>query len=147
MSVVHLFVFVYIVIGAYRWRWKLKLGEIKYGGGVQVGVVYQVPKCRVFQVLLIHIDCTYWRRKWQSTPVFLPGESPGWRSLVGYSPWGCKESDTTERLHLNGLVVFATIFNFSLNLGIRSSWSDPQSAPGLVFVDCKELLYLWLQII
>ena len=33
------------------------------------------------------------------TPVFLPGESHGWRSLVGYSPWGHKESDTTERLH------------------------------------------------
>ena len=29
-----------------------------------------------------------WRRKWQPTPVFLPGESHGWRSLVGYSPWG-----------------------------------------------------------
>ena len=40
-----------------------------------------------------------WRRKWQPTPVFLPGESHGWRSLVGYSPWGCKESDTTERLY------------------------------------------------
>ena len=37
-----------------------------------------------------------WRRKWQLTPVLLPGESHGWRSLVGYSPWGCKESDTTE---------------------------------------------------
>ena len=32
------------------------------------------------------------------TPVFFPGESQGWRSLVGYSPWGRKESDTTERL-------------------------------------------------
>ena len=37
--------------------------------------------------------------KWQPIPAFLPGESHGWRSLVGYSPWVCKESDTTERLH------------------------------------------------
>ena len=37
-----------------------------------------------------------WRKKWQPTPVFLPGESHGRRSLVGCSPWGCKESDTTE---------------------------------------------------
>ena len=37
-----------------------------------------------------------WRRKWQPTPVFLPGESHGRRSLVGYSSWGRKESDTTE---------------------------------------------------
>jgi len=42
-----------------------------------------------------------WRRKWQPTPVFLPGKSHGRRNLVGYRPWGCKESDTTERLHLH----------------------------------------------
>ena len=39
-----------------------------------------------------------WRRKWQPTPVSLPGESHGPRSLVGYSPRGRKESDMTERL-------------------------------------------------
>ena len=39
-----------------------------------------------------------WRRKWQSTPVSLPGESRGQRSLVGYSPWGRTESNITERL-------------------------------------------------
>ena len=37
-----------------------------------------------------------WGRKWQPTPVFLPGKSQGQRSLAGYSPWGCTESDTTE---------------------------------------------------
>ena len=37
-----------------------------------------------------------WRRAWQPSPVFLPGESNGHRSLVGYSPWGHKELDTTE---------------------------------------------------
>ena len=37
-----------------------------------------------------------WRRAWQPTPVFLPGESRGQRSLAGYSPGGQKESDTTE---------------------------------------------------
>ena len=42
-----------------------------------------------------------WRRTWQPTPVFLPGESHGQRSLVGYSPWGHKESDTTEQLTLS----------------------------------------------
>ena len=39
-----------------------------------------------------------WRREWQSTQVFLPGELHGQRSPVGYSPWGRKESDTTEQL-------------------------------------------------
>ena len=37
-----------------------------------------------------------WRRKWQPTPVFLPGESRGQRRLMGYSPWGHEESDMTE---------------------------------------------------
>ena len=43
----------------------------------------------------------HWRRKWQPTPVFLPGESQGRRSLVGCRLWGLAESDTTERLHFH----------------------------------------------
>ena len=43
-----------------------------------------------------------WRRKWQPTPVFLPGKSHGQRSLVGYSPWHRKESDMTKRLNSFG---------------------------------------------
>ena len=39
---------------------------------------------------------THWRRKWHPTPVFLPGESQGWQSLVGCCLWGLTESDTTE---------------------------------------------------
>ena len=39
---------------------------------------------------------THWRRKWQPTPVFLPGESQGQGSLVGYCLWGRTESDTNE---------------------------------------------------
>ena len=41
------------------------------------------------------------RRQWHPTPVLLPGKSHGWRSLVVYSPWGCEESGTTERLHFH----------------------------------------------
>ena len=52
-----------------------------------------------------------WRRKWQSTPVLLPGKSHGQRSLVGYSPWGRKESDTTERLHLVLASVFVNVYH------------------------------------
>ena len=42
-----------------------------------------------------------WKRKWQPIPEFLPGKSHGQRNLVGYSPWGHKESDRTERLHFH----------------------------------------------
>ena len=41
------------------------------------------------------------RRKWQPTPVLLPGKPHGWRSPVGCSPWGLEESDMTERLHFH----------------------------------------------
>ena len=44
---------------------------------------------------------SHWRRQWQPTPVLLPGKSHGWRSLVGYSPWGWEESDMTEPLHFH----------------------------------------------
>ena len=42
-----------------------------------------------------------WRRKWQPTPVLWPGKSHGRRSLVGYCPWGHKDSDRIERLHFH----------------------------------------------
>ena len=45
-----------------------------------------------------------WRRKWQPTPVFLFGESHGQRSLGDYSPWGCKESHTTEQLSMHAIL-------------------------------------------
>ena len=47
-------------------------------------------------------DLVYsWRRQWQLTPILLPGKSHGQRSPLGCSPWGCFESDTTERLHFH----------------------------------------------
>ena len=50
--------------------------------------------------LSLFIHCTQ-RRQWHPTPVLLPGKSHGRRSLVGYSPWGGEESDTTEQLHFH----------------------------------------------
>ena len=43
----------------------------------------------------------HWRRQWQPTPVLLPGKSHGWRSLLGYNPWGSKELDMSEGLHFS----------------------------------------------
>ena len=56
-----------------------------------------------------------WRRAWQPTPTFMPGESYEQRSLVGYSPWGHIESDTTEWLNTH-LILF--YIPFTLLLGI-----------------------------
>ena len=47
------------------------------------------------------VSFSFWRRQWHPTPVLLPGKSHGRRSLVGCSPWGREESDTTERLHFH----------------------------------------------
>ena len=49
-----------------------------------------------FERLHFHYSFIHWRRKWQPTPVFLPGESQGQGSLVGCHLWGCTESDMTE---------------------------------------------------
>ena len=48
----------------------------------------------------------HWRRKWQPTPAFSPGKSHGQRSLVGYSPCGHKESETTEQLNSSNSVLY-----------------------------------------
>ena len=68
-----------------------------------------------------------WRRKWQPTPVFLPGESHGRRSLAGYRPWDHKESDTTVWLcittphpHLSSKKAGWKAFS---NLGILKAWA------------------------
>ena len=48
----------------------------------------------------------HWRRPWHPTPVLLPGKSHGQGSLVGCSPWGRRESDTTERLHFTHFILY-----------------------------------------
>ena len=57
-------------------------------------------QCRRFRRLVFSpwVGKIPWSRKWQPSPVFLPGKFYGKRSLVGYSPWGHKESDTAEQL-------------------------------------------------
>ena len=66
-----------------------------------------------------------WRRKCRPTPLFLPGKSHGQRSLEGYSPWGCKESDVTE---VTNTISFhrLSLFHFRWSLGIVRSGSRLQ---------------------
>ena len=61
------------------------------------------PKERQCQRMFkLPYSCTHFRRRqWHPTPVLLPGKSHGWRSLIGGSPWGRTESDTTERLQFH----------------------------------------------
>ena len=85
------------------------------------------------------------------SPPRLPVQRPLSPAALGPSAFAevVRSSDAIDRKSeedwLNGLVVFPTFFILSMNLAIWSSWSEPQSAPGLVFADCIELLHLWLQ--
>ena len=87
--------------------------------------------CVIFRTLCYGLNCillkTIRRRKWQPTPVPLPGKSHGWRSLVGYSPWGRKESDRTERLHF---------LSFFLNKGFPGGVGGKELAWGDVRDTC-----------
>ena len=65
------------------------------------GVVKSWTRLSDFPFTFMH-----WRRKWQPTPVFLPGESQGQGSLVGCRLWGRTESDTTERLSSSNMVFY-----------------------------------------
>ena len=62
------------------------------------------------EICLMWPHSKYWRRKWQPTPVFLPGESHGQRSLVGYGPWGRRELDTTQRLSITHSVLSTFLY-------------------------------------
>ena len=70
------------------------------------GSVYKESSCNVgvenlglIPGLVRSIGKIHWRREWQPTPVFLPGESPWTEEYSGYSPWGHKESDMTQQLN------------------------------------------------
>ena len=79
-----------------------------------------------------------WRRKWKFIPIFLPGKFHGQKSLAGYSPWGCKVSDTPERLSTHILALHqvpVTHFRVCLQLrsmvlGVSLSTSLPWGFPG-----------------
>ena len=82
-------------------------------------ILFKMNLCKFQDAIISHSFCRRprfdswvgkipWRKKWQSTPVFFPGKSHEQRSLMGYSPWGCKDLDMTEHTCIRCL---------SLNLG------------------------------
>ena len=73
---------------AWKIPWMEEPGRLQYMGSQRVGHDWATS--------LSLFTFTHWRKKWQPTPVFLPGESQGWESLVGCSLWGRTEPDTTE---------------------------------------------------
>ena len=84
-----------------------------------------------------------WRRKWQPTPVFLPGKSHGQRSPVSYSPWGHKELDTTERLHFTSLQTCNGSFYVSTLLGCGLSRYLIKHDLGVCLCGCFHKWLVW----
>ena len=86
--------------GSHCWIW----AEAAHSLGSPGGTSGKEPTCQCRRHKKCRFDPGVWtilcRRAWQPTPVFLPGESHGQKGLAGYSPWGCKESNTTEWLTL-----------------------------------------------
>ena len=76
---------------AWQIPWTEEPGGLQSMGSLRVGHDWATS--------LSPFTCMHWRRQWHPTPVLLPGKSHGQRILVGYGPWDCKESDTTEWLH------------------------------------------------
>ena len=85
----------WVWVNSGSWWWTGRPGMLQFMRSQRVGHDWVTELNRTEWVKVGKIP---WRRKWQPTPVLLPGKSHGWRSLAGYSPWGCKESDTTEWL-------------------------------------------------
>ena len=73
---------------AWKIPWMEEAGRLQSMGSLKVGHDW-VTSLSLFTFM-------HWRRKWQPTPVFLPGESQGWWSLLGCRLWGLTESDMTE---------------------------------------------------
>ena len=73
---------------AWKIPWMEEPGRLQSMGSLRVGHDWMTS--------LSLFTFMHWRRKWQPTPVFLPGESQGWGSLVGFRLWGRTEWDTTE---------------------------------------------------
>ena len=71
----------------------------------------------------------HWRRKWQPTPVFLPGESQGWGSPVGYRLWGCIESDMTEEHSSSSSCLIAALAQGARNSAI-ATYNHERGSPG-----------------
>ena len=115
------------------------------GIGVWICAIY-ILRLKITFILILYHDFNSWRRKWQPTPVLLPGKSHGWRSLVGYSPWG-------RRVGCNWTTSFSTLTfhdfsgtTMSPSLGLTSMkilWSpNPKSTSWFFKMNnsCKMLL-------
>ena len=92
---VKLLFYAYLILRIFFSQLSLKHGEGN-GNLLQYFCLENPRDGGAWWVAVCGVSCMYWRRKWQPTPVFLPGESQGRQSLVGCHLWRRTESDMTE---------------------------------------------------
>ena len=118
--------------------------------------------------LYVSLWLIHQRRQWHPTPVLLPGKSHGQRSLVGCSPWGSEELNTTERLHFHALekemATHSSVLAWRIpgtrepggllsleSHRVRHNWSDLATAAWLIHIEvwqkttkfCKAIILHW----
>ena len=89
---------------AWKIPWTEKPGGLQSMGLQKVGHDWETSLFLITEIQCLipgSVRTIPWKWKWQRIPVFLPGKSHGQRSLADYSPWGQKESNTTEQLNVN----------------------------------------------
>ena len=121
----HILIYIYIFNSQQRFTENIccELNALYYyiEASLVAQTVKRLPTRRETQV-----QSTGWgiscRKKWQPTPVSLLGKSHGQRSLLGYSPWCCKELDTTEQLST-----------------VQACFTEATNSPGSLFSCCSSL--------
>ena len=117
------------------------------GNLVEFSTCQQKPTCQCRR----HRRCRFhpwvgkipWSRKWQPTPVLLPGESHGQRNLAGYSPWGCKESNLTEHALKGPSLSLAVSSEFLARVSCPSPWRSRTTWDISQSKDHTNLWHLW----
>ena len=110
--------------------------------GAQWAEVHGVDKS---QTRLRDFTFTHWRRKWQPTPVFLPGESQGWGSLVGCRLWSCRVGQDWSEVQQQQYLLYSPWNSPGQNIGVGSLFllqgifPTQGSNPGLLH--CRWILY------
>ena len=122
--------------------WSVEPGALQSIGSKVVGHMTQhasIPK---------HTNCAiYWRRQRHPTPVLLPGESHGWRSLVGCHLWGLTESDTTEVIQQQQCNI--CIFTFLMNIIYVCVYIIPMAIFPFLFIliTCSLILQYFISLL
>ena len=99
-------------------------------GGAWWAAVHGVAKSRT---RLSDFTFMHWRRQWQPTPVFFPGESQGWGSLVGCRLWGHTELDTTEATQQQLSVLYMAVNMWRINFPLQLLFLFSHFHPVLVY--------------